>query len=157
MEPSTIQLIGMGVWIIIVGIVLIWFGISLMVLIRLKKKYVKDTTLLHDLKEANQEKVVEYSKQLLDFIRMMVSQIAVIRFRTFVDNNDMSKITKSSIEKLVHDVASTVKQSINISNVSIENTVYSEEFFDRYIVETSVIMVKDLLDKAIGIKSDGEE
>lgn len=135
-------------------IVVIWFIISLVVLYKLRNKFNKDSKLLEDMKESNKNKMVEYSKQVLEFIRMMVGQIAVLKFRTFVDTNDLSKVSKSTIEKLVADVAESVNMSMNMVNLSLENTVYSKEFFEQYIVETSVLMIKDLLDKAIGEKDE---
>lgn len=135
-------------------IVVIWFIISLVVLYKLRNKFNKDSKLLEDMKESNKNKMVEYSKQVLEFIRMMVGQIAVLKFRTFVDTNDLSKVSKSAIEKLVADVAESVNRSMNMVNLSLENTVYSKEFFEQYIVETSVLMIKDLLDKAIGEKDE---
>lgn len=135
-------------------IVVIWFIISLVVLYKLRNKFNKDSKLLEDMKESNKNKMVEYSKQVLEFIRMMVGQIAVLKFRTFVDTNDLSKVSRSAIEKLVADVAESVNRSMNMVNLSLENTVYSKEFFEQYIVETSVLMIKDLLDKAIGEKDE---
>lgn len=135
-----------------VAMVIFMFGClgAIIKLIKLNRKYIADGAELAHLKESNNVKVIEYSKQVLEFIRMMVSQVAIIKFRTFIDNNDITKVTKSHIEKLASQVATSVKYSINIGNISLSDTIYTQEYFDEYIVETSILMVKQLFEKAIG-------
>lgn len=135
--------------VLIMFVVLFWFVISLIVLVRLRSQYDKDSRSLRELQEGNKDKVLENSKQLLEFIRMMVGQVAVIKFRTFIDSRDVEKSTKTNIGNLVKEIATTVNSSLNMSNISIENTIYSKEFFEQYIVESSVIIVKDLLEKSL--------
>lgn len=135
--------------VMIMFVVLFWFVISLIVLVRLRSQYDKDSRSLRELQEGNKDKVLENSKQLLEFIRMMVGQVAVIKFRTFIDSRDVEKSTKTNIGNLVKEIATTVNSSLNMSNISIENTIYSKEFFEQYIVESSVIIVKDLLEKSL--------
>lgn len=154
MDTNVVSILTSIIVIAIMLIVVIWFIISLVVLYKLRNKFNKDSKILEDMKESNKHKMVEYSTQVLEFIRMMVGQVAVLKFRTFVDSNDLSKVSKSSVEKLVADVAASVNNSMNMVNLSLENTVYSKEFFEQYIIETSVLMVKDLLDKAIGDKDE---
>ena len=86
---------------------------------------------------------------MLDFVKMLTSQIAVLRFRTFVDTHELDKITKANVQKLVTDVAETVHNSINIDNIDFEDMLFNKEFFEKYIIETSLITIKSLLDKAV--------
>lgn len=154
MDNNTMSLLVTVILVLIMFVVLFWFGMSLTVLMRLRNQYDKDSRSLKELQEGNKDKVLDNSKQLLEFIRMMVGQVAVLKFRTFMDTRDIEKSTKSNIEGLVKEVATTVNASLNMSNISIENTIYSKEFFEQYIVETSVIIVKDLLDKSLNDDED---
>lgn len=154
MDNNTMSLLVTVILVMIMFVVLFWFGMSLTVLMRLRNQYDKDSRSLKELQEGNKDKVLDNSKQLLEFIRMMVGQVAVLKFRTFMDTRDIEKSTKSNIEGLVKEVATTVNASLNMSNISIENTIYSKEFFEQYIVETSVIIVKDLLDKSLNDDED---
>lgn len=154
MDNNTMSLLITVILVLIMFVVLFWFGMSLTVLMRLRNQYDKDSRSLKELQEGNKDKVLDNSKQLLEFIRMMVGQVAVLKFRTFMDTRDIEKSTKSNIEGLVKEVATTVNASLNMSNISIENTIYSKEFFEQYIVETSVIIVKDLLDKSLNDDED---
>lgn len=154
MDNNVIVMLGTGILSLIMVIVLLWFIISLAVLVKLRKQFKTDSESLQVLKEGNKDKVIEYSRQVLDFIRMMVSQVAVIKFRTFIDNRKVDKISKNNIGDLVADVATTVNKSINMSNIQIDNTIYSREFFEQYIVETSVLMVKELLEKNLSDDTD---
>lgn len=154
MDNNTMSLLVTVILVLIMFVVLFWFVMSLTVLMRLRNQYDKDNRSLRELQEGNKDKVLDNSKQLLEFIRMMVGQVAVLKFRTFIDTRDIEKSTKSNIEGLVKEVATTVNASLNMSNISIENTIYSKEFFEQYIVETSVIIVKDLLDKSLNDDED---
>lgn len=149
MDSSTISVLITLALVLIMFVVLFWFVMSLVVLMRLRNQYDKDSRSLRELQEGNKDKVLENSKQLLEFIRMMVGQVAVIKFRTFIDSRDVEKSTKTNIGNLVKEIATTVNSSLNMSNISIENTIYSKEFFEQYIVESSVIIVKDLLEKSL--------
>lgn len=149
MDTNTISVLVTLALVLIMFVVLFWFVTSMVVLMRLRNQYDKDSRSLRELQEGNKDKVLDNSKQLLEFIRMMVGQVAVLKFRTFIDTRDVERSTKANIESLVQDVATTVNASLNMSNISIENTIYSKEFFEQYIVETSVIIIKDLLDKSL--------
>lgn len=157
MDNTIVSTLVTGAAILIMLIVLLWFIITIGVLVKLNNKFKHDSTALQELKEGNKERVVEYSKQVLEFIRMMVGQVAVIKFRTFIDNRKIEKISKANVEELVADVARTVNRSINMSNIQIENTVYSREFFEEYIVESSVMIIKDLLARDLNNITDEED
>lgn len=157
MDNTIVSTLVTGAAILIMLIVLLWFIITIGVLAKLNNKFKHDSTALQELKEGNKERVVEYSKQVLEFIRMMVGQVAVIKFRTFIDNRKIEKISKANVEELVADVARTVNRSINMSNIQIENTVYSREFFEEYIVESSVMIIKDLLARDLNNIRDEED
>lgn len=154
MDNNTMSLLVTVILVLIMFVVLFWFVMSLTVLMRLRNQYDKDNRSLRELQEGNKDKVLDNSKQLLEFIRMMVGQVAVLKFRTFIDTRDIEKSTKSNIEHLVQDIATTVNSSLNMSNISIENTIYSKEFFEQYIIETSIVIVKDLLDKSLNDDED---
>lgn len=157
MDNTIVSTLVTGAAILIMLIVLLWFIITIGVLVKLNNRFKHDSTALQELKEGNKERVVEYSKQVLEFIRMMVGQVAVIKFRTFIDNRKIEKISKANVEELVADVARTVNRSINMSNIQIENTVYSREFFEEYIVESSVMIIKDLLARDLNNIRDEED
>lgn len=157
MDNTIVSTLVTGAAILIMLIVLLWFIITIGVLVKLNNRFKHDSTALQELKEGNKERVVEYSKQVLEFIRMMVGQVAVIKFRTFIDNRKIEKISKANVEELVADVARTVNRSINMSNIQIENTVYSREFFEEYIIESSVMIIKDLLARDLNNITDEED
>lgn len=157
MDNTIVSTLVTWVAVLIMFIVLLWFIITIGVLVKLNNRFKHDSTALQELKEGNKERVVEYSKQVLEFIRMMVGQVAVIKFRTFIDNRKIEKISKANVEELVADVARTVNRSINMSNIQIENTVYSREFFEEYIVESSVMIIKELLARDLNNITDEED
>lgn len=140
---------------VLMCIVIMWFVISLVVLFKLYKQHNQTAKEIIALKEDNKDKMLEYSNKSLEFIKLMVSQIALLKLKAFIDQHDISKVTRSQIEKVVEDVATTVRKNINMNNFQLSHTIYTEEYFDQYIVDTAVFIVKKLFDEAIE-KADEE-
>ena len=140
---------------VLMCIVIMWFVISLVVLFKLYKQHNQTAKEIIALKEDNKDKMLEYSNKSLEFIKLMVSQIALLILKAFIDQHDISKVTRSQIEKVVEDVATTVRKNINMNNFQLSHTIYTEEYFDQYIVDTAVFIVKKLFDEAIE-KADEE-
>jgi hypothetical protein len=138
---------------IVLGIILIlsgaWLVNSIIVLTKLKIEEDKRNKLYAQLQEENNKSIADYSEKLLEFIRMLTTQISVLKFRTFVDNHEMDKITKANIQKLVAEVAESVNTSINSTNIDFDDILFTKEFYENYIVETSLITIKNLLNKTI--------
>lgn len=133
----------------------IWLVISVIVLIKVYARYTKTSLNLVELENSNKDNLINYSSELLDFIKLMISQVALLKVKEFLDGNDISKVTRVHIENIISEVATDIKNRINMNNVSIENTIYTKEFFDQYIVDTTVYIVKQLFEEAI-VKSDIE-
>jgi len=123
--------------------------INIITCIKLINQEKKLSELRLQIQSDNHNTATEYSEKMLDFVKMLTSQIAVLRFRTFVDTHELDKITKANVQKLVTDVAETVHNSINIDNIDFEDMLFNKEFFEKYIIETSLITIKSLLDKAV--------
>lgn len=142
------------VMIVLMCIVILWFAISLVVLYKLDKQHKQTSREIIMLQKDNKEKILEYSQKSLEFIKLMISQIALLKLKAFIDQHDISKVSRSQIEKVVEDVALTVRNNINMQNFQIENTIYTEEYFDQYIIQTSVFIVKKLFDEAVNRASE---
>ena len=91
----------------------------------------------------------ESAEKLLNFIRMISSQIAMIQFRNFIDSHDISKVTKANIRDLVEDTATNIKNSLNIDDIDFADMLITEEFLDEYIINVASITIKDLLNKSL--------
>lgn len=146
---NTVLVVVASILLIIMMFVIIWFIISLIMLYNLQKKYNSRMLELALLEKNNNTKVVDYSNQLLEFIRMMISQVSILKLKVFIDNNHVDKITKFQVEQVVTDIATTVKTALNVNNIAIENTIYTQEFFEQYIIDTTVHTVKQLMEKTI--------
>lgn len=128
---------------------LIWMLISLYRYSKLKQKSLENDIEYRRLEVENKNKTVEYSNKVLELIRSIVGQIAVLKFRTFQDTHDMSKVTKTNVEGLVKEVAGMANNSLNMNNIFLDDTFFTKEFYEKYIVETSIILIKQMVDKAI--------
>ena len=141
--------------IIILVLSVIWLVYSLTIFTKLKIYESKMNQMYVQLQNENSKRTTEYSDKMLEFVKMFIGQIAVLKFRTFVDSHNLGKITKANIQKLVAEVADTVHKSINIDKIDFEDTLFTKDFYEKYIIETSVIMIKELLDKT-KINNDDE-
>lgn len=138
--------------IVLMVISFIWLINSTILLIRLIKQQNQYQKIYNHMKDKNDKDLVEYSTKTLEFIKNITNQVAVLKFRTFIDSHDITKITKANIEKLVGDVADTVYKSINSTNIIFDDTLYTKNFYEKYIIEMALISIKNLLDRTI----DGE-
>lgn len=94
-------------------------------------------------------KSTEYSNELLKTIRSFVAEIAVIRFRTFIDGRAADKITREQVKNLVDSVAKDAEKYLEIDHINYEILLYTDEFIQDYIVQVAVNSIKDLLSKYI--------
>lgn len=97
----------------------------------------------------NDHSSLEYSNGLLDFVKTVVAQTTVLKFRSFIDNRDVSKITLTQLKKFVQEIVPLIHDSLVIGNMDLNGVMFTERFLNIYIIETSMIMAKELLDKAI--------
>lgn len=128
---------------------MIWFSRTLYHYYKLKHQSLKNDIEYRRLDNENKNKTVEYSNNILELIRSIVGQIAVIKFRTFRDSHDMTKITESNVKALTREVAEMANRSLNMNNIFFKDTFFTEEFYKKYIIETSIILVKQMVEKKI--------
>lgn len=109
-----------------------------------------------DLEEDNKNKTVEYSNNLLELIQMIVSRIAVLRFRHFMDTHRIDpneeggvKVNRAQIVKLIEEIAKMANDSLKRDNFNFDDTFFTEDFYNKYIVGTTEILVKEMLAKIV--------
>lgn len=117
--------------------------------IMLKQIYLKNEIKYKRISFENQHKTAEYSTQLLELIRNIVAQIAVVKYRNFAEANDMSKVTESMIKNLIKDIAESTHRSLNLDNMLWVDTLYTREFIENYIIDVTVMMVKASVHKTL--------
>lgn len=104
---------------------------------------------INELKDEYKLKTTEYSKTLLEYIKTFTAQVAAINFRNFLDTHELEKVTKTTVSKLVEDTARLVNDSINEHNIIFQDALFTRDFYDKYIIDISMISIKDLLEKAV--------
>ncbi len=90
---------------------------------------------------------IKYSNDMLDFIKSMVTQVSILKFNIFIDAYIKEKIARVHLEDLVKEVATEVRISLDYSKFKTDMLLYSKDFIDNYIVETSMMIVKGLWEK----------
>lgn len=113
----------------------------------LRIKYRKMELQNQEIEKIQKDQSIEYSRNLMKYLREFIGQITVIKFKTFIDSHNMDKITEINIKKLIDDIATTTNNSINRSNILFDNTIITKEFYESYIVETAIMLVKEMLEK----------
>lgn len=99
---------------------------------------------------------LEYSDQFMAFLKNVIGQIVVIRFRTFKDSRDLEKLTEQQIKNLIVDIAEEtneyLRQSFDFTDKSV--MLFNEKFYNVMIVNTIIIMVKELTGKSVDDYAD---
>lgn len=88
---------------------------------------------------------VKYSNELLEFIKGYIAQIVVIKFREFTDTYDIKNSTSQQYKTLIFNIATEIKESSNFYH----KTIFPDKTIDKFIVDTVIMYVKDLLDKNV--------
>jgi len=109
----------------------------------------KNETEFHRITFENRNKTTEYSTQILELIRTIVAQVAIIKYRNFREMNDMNKITEAMIKNLIRDIAETTHKSLNLDNVMWDDAMFNREFIESYIIEMTILLVKESVHKTI--------
>ena len=128
---------------------LIFLVISIARYTLLKQTYLKNETEFHRITFENRNKTTEYSTQILELIRTIVAQVAIIKYRNFREMNDMNKITEAMIKNLIRDIAETTHKSLNLDNVMWDDAMFNREFIESYIIEMTILLVKESVHKTI--------
>lgn len=96
-----------------------------------------------------------YTGSVMEFIRDLTAQVAVLKFREFADSRSLEKVTKEHTKHLIQDIANSVKGYIDQNKLDEEGLLVSPQFMNEYIINMSVNCVKDLLKKAVDDEFDG--
>lgn len=126
-----------------------WIINPIIMLTKLKSYESKFSELYSRLKNENNRIETEYSEKMLEFAKMLTTQVSILMFKEFIDSHDISKITRINIKELSSTVAEYVHASINISNIDFNETLFTKEFYEKYIIDTSFNTIKSLLDRVI--------
>jgi hypothetical protein len=97
----------------------------------------------------NPAQMITYTNQVMKLIREVTTQIALLKFRTFQDSHDMSKIMRANIASIAEETAIESERSFNKENIYWESLLFTKDFYNAYIVETSIIVIKSLFEKEI--------
>lgn len=97
----------------------------------------------------NDHSSLKYSEDLLDLIRNIVDQVAVMKFKNFTDTHDIEKVNIPPVKGLVEDVATDVHNALILDNVKFNEAIFTEAFLNQYIIDVAMIAVKQLLSKYV--------
>ena len=138
-----VLLVGVSVWLIISSILSRNKTLALMA----KLEKIKED--MDKLELSNEFKVTEYSDSVLEFIRKFCMEVSVQKFRTFMDGHKADLITKSILEGLIKEICEFITIHLNYDIIVYGYCLYTKSYIDEYIIETVVMSIKDLFDKAV--------
>jgi hypothetical protein len=102
-----------------------------------------------ELKYNSDRSRINYTISLMKFLKDFSGEITIMKFHEFRDKVDFTKVNEEKIKRLIEDIATTINSSINWHNISIEESLLNEEFYNTYIVNNTIIIVKELTSKVI--------
>lgn len=135
--------------IIMIGGLISWFG-GWLFFESYKDKKMNTKAIQNELNlmmEKTNAESIKYSTDMLNFIRSMISQVSVLKFNAFKDSHNKEKIMRFTVAELAQTVAIEVRKSLDLTKFRRDMLLYSQEFIDTFIIETSIMMVKELWEK----------
>lgn len=114
---------------------------------QLSKKREEYRRKIHE--ENLQFRSIDYSEQILAYLRSFIGHVAVLKFQEFKDNNSFAKVTREHTKPLVKDVAFSVKESLKVSNINEGQLLFTDEYLNKFIIDVSVHSVKRLLEDEV--------
>lgn len=92
---------------------------------------------------------IEYSNKMLDFLKRISMEQSVIKYKEFIDNHELSKITKHQIQSLVSEIAIEIDNSLVYEYIDYDNLLYSRDYVETYVINVVSMSIKDQLDKSM--------
>ena len=133
--------------IIIVGIIIILLTLLIMKLIEEVNTYLRIKTADNVIIAGKHQ--VEYSGALLNNVRELVAEVAVLEFNQFKDSHDMDKITLANVKSIAKTVAEKSIKGLNLDSINYVNLLYTKEFIESYVIKSSMEIVKGCLDRTM--------
>jgi biopolymer transport protein ExbB/TolQ len=102
------------------------------------------------LQEASAEKIIkdkeilEYSEALLKSIREAIGAVTTVKYRTFSDGHNIEKITEAHFKRMIEETCTLIKTDINFGNIDYENLIYTKEYINQYIIDTTIYTLKNM-------------
>jgi biopolymer transport protein ExbB/TolQ len=93
---------------------------------------------------AKDKGMLEYTEALLKSIREAITAVSAVKYRDFSDNHTIEKITKEHFKGMIEDVIVSIKEDINFANIDYDNLIYTKEYINRYIIDTTVYILKNM-------------
>lgn len=96
----------------------------------------------------NEEKIIKYSKDLLDYTTEIINQESVRQFNQFMEGIDIKKLTESQVKKLIGEISNAVHDGFRLEVINFEKLIYSKEYYESFIIAHSMYIVNQLLKDA---------
>ena len=90
---------------------------------------------------------IKYTNELLEAIRSLVSQIAILKFNIFKDSHVTDKVMKGTLAELAKEVAIEANKSLDRSKVRSDRLIVTMKFIEQYIIDISMMLVKEMWEK----------
>lgn len=96
----------------------------------------------------NEEMIIKYSKDLLDYTTEIINQESVRQFNQFIEGIDIKKLTESQVKKLIAEISNAVHDGLRLDVINFEKLIYSKEYYESFIISHSMYIVNQLLKDA---------
>lgn len=97
---------------------------------------------------------IEYSQKLIDFIKSLTIEIAILKYKEYIDSHEFEKLQKTHIAQIAEDTAKSVHDAINFDIIDFDDVLYTKEFYESFIIKTSLASVKSLLEKSLDVNNN---
>jgi hypothetical protein len=139
-DANVMLILYLAIIVMIVSMIMMFISIRKRILLKASNDELK-----YDTSTRN----IEYTKALLKFLENFTKEISIMYFYEFEDKVDITKVNEEKIKSLIVDTAININTSIDWDNINDEYSLLNKEFYETYIIKTTMFILKELTKKSI--------
>lgn len=90
------------------------------------------------------------SKQFHEFIKFIITETAVVKFKRYLMNNDINKSNRTAVQQIIKEIATEVFEALqNNDTIYDEQNLLNKDYYIEYITDLTIITVDKMLDDIV--------
>ena len=95
------------------------------------------------------EDKIAYTKQLIQFVRETVAELALAEFRNYIDSKEVEKTTLANYRELAQTIAEIAYKELRLDQLDYDSLLVTRHHLERMIIHYTINYIKDMLDQTI--------
>ena len=140
-------LVYIGIFTIGMFITILSIGLHVISLLKERNDIMMDQ---YDYENNRIGKLSNDSKQFHEFIKFIITETAVVKFKRYLMNNDISKSNRTAVQQIIKEIATEVFEALqNNDTIYDEQNLLNRNYYIEYITDLTIITVDKMLDDIV--------